>query len=368
MKFRSPFRRSKAARGETLPVDGGPIGRRLVIHAGFAKCGSSSVQGTLFQNFGKLQEDGVYLFDKNLRIAKDAVDLGTPLWALEDARKKGEQLTEKLADEIASLVGRNRRCVAVLSAENLANPGMAELFAGLDRQFEVSLVFYLRTQLEWIPSAWKQWGLGKGQPLDAFVAHCLAVRRPAFRRDIEVWQRLLPAARLNVQFLVPELLKERDPARDFLGLLGLAPDRYEIGNDRRNPSLDFSVLHVLSKNPQLFREGDRNQLIRALRSAMSKQFLSTNIRMLSSEQEAQIEHCFREENLWLLRTYGGGIDVDEIYRRHFTPQKVETRYSDTSELDLLYRCLGIALDSIANLSKELKMADRGRADAIEPEE
>ena len=67
MKFRSPFRRSKAARDKTLPVDGGAISRRLIIHAGFAKCGSSTIQGTLFQNFAKLQEDGVYLFDKNLR-------------------------------------------------------------------------------------------------------------------------------------------------------------------------------------------------------------------------------------------------------------------------------------------------------------
>jgi hypothetical protein len=45
---------------------------------------------------------------------------------------------------------------------------MAQLFAGLDNQFEVWVIFYLRPQLQWIPSAWKQWGLKKGVPLSDF--------------------------------------------------------------------------------------------------------------------------------------------------------------------------------------------------------
>lgn len=86
--------------------------------------------------------------------------------------------------------------------------------------------------------------------------------------------------------------------------------------------------------------------------ALPAKFQSANIQMLSHEEEARIEESFREENLWLLKKYGGGIDVDRIYRTYFMPQEAETRYSSMTDLDLIYRCLGIILESIAASSDQ----------------
>ena len=86
-------------------------------------------------------------------------------------------------------------------------------------------------------------------------------------------------------------------------------------------------------------------------------FQATNIQMLSREEEARIEEFFQDENLWLLKTYGGGIDVDHIYRTYFTPKEAEARYSNMTDLDLIYRCLGIILESIAATSDQLAAAD-----------
>ena len=69
--------------------------------------------------------------------------------------------------------------------------------------------------------------------------------------------------------------------------------------------------------------------------------------MLSAEQQARIEECFRAENLWLLKTFCEALDVDRIYRTYFTPRKAEATYSNMSDIDLIYRCLGIVLESIA---------------------
>jgi hypothetical protein len=69
--------------------------------------------------------------------------------------------------------------------------------------------------------------------------------------------------------------------------------------------------------------------------------------MLSPEQETRIEECFRDENLRLLKTYCSGIDVNRIYRAHFLPREVEARYSNMADIELIYRCLGIILESIA---------------------
>ena len=321
---------------------------RLLIHAGFAKCGSASIRTALFQNFRKLQQDNVFVFDKDLRIARTGADLiGTPIWFLEQARKQSENLTQRLSAEIALLLKRKRDHLAILSAENLANPGMADLFAGLDSRCDVSVIFYLRPQLQWIPSAWKQWGLKTGTSLSDFVAQCINTPTPTFRRDIESWKSTLPAANIRVQFLIPELLTGGNPAQDFFNLLNLSQQEYRFESEARNPSLDVSVLHVLSKNPHLFSDVHDNRLMLALTRALPKEFRSTNIEMLSAEQEARIEESFRDENRWLLSTYCSDGNVDRIYGTHFTPRKADARYSDMTESELIYRCLGIILESIA---------------------
>jgi hypothetical protein len=334
--------------------------KRIVIHAGFGKCGNASIRAALFQNFRKLQKHNVLIFDKDLRIARSAADLvGTSIWSVERARKKAENLTQKLGSELAAVSRRKADYVAILSAENLSNPGMAELFTGLEGQFEVCVIFYVRPQLQWIPSAWKQWGLKTGIPLGDFVSQCVEAHRPSFRLGIESWESALPGTKLHVRFLVPELLRGGNPARDFFHLLGLSQDEYDVENDPRNPSLDFSVLHVLSKNPQLFSDVHDNSLMLALTRALPKKFRSTNIQMLSAEEEARIEECFRHENLWLLKTYCSGTDVDRIYRTYFTPQKAEARYSDMSDVDLTFRCLGTILELIALNGDQARAGESG---------
>jgi hypothetical protein len=340
---------------------------RIIIHAGFAKCGSSSIQAALFQNFARLQKDGVALLGKELRIAHAPADLGVPLWFLEAARENGEPLAQKVSDEIASVRGPDGNPVGILSAENLARPEMAPLLAGLDQRLDVSLVFYLRPQLEWIPSAWKQWGLKPGMSLSDFVSHCIRIRRPPFKLGIETWRSTLPAAKIHVRFLIPELLIGGNPARDFFELLGLSQDRYPIGEEPRNPSLDFSILHVLSKNPHLFSGIHDNKLMKGLMRALPAKFQSANIQMLSREEEARIEESFRDENRWLLNTYCSGIDVERIYRTYFMPQEAEARYSSMTDLDLIYRCLGIILESIAASSDQIAGGDRRTPKASRPE-
>jgi len=321
---------------------------RLVIHAGFAKCGNASIRAALFQNFERLKKHSVFVFDKNLRIARTPEDLiGTSIWSVERARKKSANLMQRLGGEIAGISSRKEDYLAILSAENLANPGMAELFSGFDSQLEVSVIFYVRPQLQWIPSAWKQWGLKTGVPLGDFLSQCVEVRTPSFRAGIESWKSALPTATMHVRFLIPELLTGGNPAQDFFHLIGLSQDEYKTESEARNPSLDVSILHVLSKNPHLFSDIHDNSLMLALTRALPKKFRLTNVLMLSAEQEARIEEFFREENLWLLNTFCSGVDVDRIYQTYFTPRKADARYSEMSDVDLIYRCLGIMLEAIA---------------------
>jgi hypothetical protein len=89
--------------------------------------------------------------------------------------------------------------------------------------------------------------------------------------------------------------------------------------------------------------------------------------MLLPEEEVRIEESFREENRWLLNTYCSGNEVDRIYRTYFMPQEAEARYSSMTDLDLIYRCLGIILESIAASGDQGVGGDRRTQKAPKPE-
>jgi len=108
-------------------------------------------------------------------------------------------------------------------------------------------------------------------------------------------------------------------------------------------------------------------LMKGLRRTLPAKFQSANIRMLSPPDEARIEEFYRDENLWLLNTYGSGIDVDRIYRTHFMPREAEARYSSMTDLDLIYRCLGIILESIAASGDPVASGDSKPLKASKPE-
>src|SRR5438445_12954684 len=117
-------------------------------------------------------------------------------------------------------------------------PGMSRLFVGLDQQCEVSLVYYVRPQWQWIPSAWQQWFLKQGTTLDQFVDECLKLPRPAFRDRIQECQKALPSAKVHVRFLISELLQRSSPARDAFHLLEVSAHGSEIAPAPLNTARD----------------------------------------------------------------------------------------------------------------------------------
>src|SRR5260370_38831171 len=117
-----------------------------------------------------MTKDNVFVFDKELKIARTPADLiGTSIWSLERARKKAENLTQRISDEIASVARRKTDQLAILSAENLSIREMAELFARLDSHLEVCVIFYLGPQLQWSTSTLNEWYVETGMRFSEFV-------------------------------------------------------------------------------------------------------------------------------------------------------------------------------------------------------
>jgi hypothetical protein len=96
------------------------------------------------------------------------------------------------------------------------------------------------------------------------------------------------------------IANRRESCLGFLWLArALTGGEYNFESQPRNPSLDVSVLHVLSKNPHLFFGIHDNSLRLAVMRALSKKFRSNKSSNAFSGTRSQIEEGFCEENLWL---------------------------------------------------------------------
>src|SRR5205814_6471955 len=99
--------------------------RRLIIHGGFGKCGSSSIQRALFQNITRLRKERVYMFNKHLEMAQDQGPHGVAHRFLAAADENDQSLAGKVATVVGSMTGDNSEGISVLSAESLVMPGMS---------------------------------------------------------------------------------------------------------------------------------------------------------------------------------------------------------------------------------------------------
>ena len=319
---------------------------RLVIHAGFGKCGSSAIQFALAAKQAELRRRSIFLFGEGLTINYRAPRADHPFWRVAAVFRDPEErlaVPARLLRELNRLGASHPNATAVLSAENLSESAYARLFKGFDERCETTIVFYIRPQHEWIPSAWKQWGLKSGAPLAAFVKDCLEQNAPDFRRSIEGWAAALPNARIVVRVLGQAVAENGGPASDFFQVLGLGGTEWQIRNARANPSVDFALLNILNENPWLFQHQDDNEPFKALLRILPERHLGTNIKMLRLEDEKRIATHFASDNLALLETYCGS-DAASIHETYFQPRDAGRAYEDVDPLEMVERGLGIMLE------------------------
>ncbi|CTQ32729.1 hypothetical protein [Jannaschia rubra] len=326
---------------------------RIILHAGFPKCASTSIQVALSQERQPLAERGIYCFDRNMNI-DPATAVGMPIWHVEAARKTGALLSAQIAEVVADAPHGDLPTVPetlILSAENLAGRDCPRLFLGLDDIFEVEVRLYFRPQAAWIVSAWKQFEIPRGKPLTTFVENCLHSGEPNFFAKAKAWQSALPESRVRVTPLIPEVLLGGRPESDFFSSFG-ADDILPGTPLHENASFDHSILHVLRSNPHLMEGRDVNQTYSAIVDAVPAEYRSVNIRMLDQETIRHIERRYRGENIALLSTFGDMelTDAARFHDRHFvTPSVDGESYTTATDGGINARAAQILSATLGNL-------------------
>lgn len=321
---------------------------KLIIHAGFSKTGSTAIQEALDLYAEDLQANRIFRLGSDLTVGSP----GNPQWFIQAAAR--ENPVQTLTDRISSaLAGLPPQSTAIISSENLEFTHMPRLFAGLDQTADCCVVFYMRPQFSWTPSAWKQWYLKDGTTLPEYVESCLKLNSPGYLAALSAWKEALPTAQIYVRPVVKEYLAGGMLVSDFFRLIGstMSPPDF-----RSNENLDYSLLHVMSRNASLLFSGPHDVAVEmALMEKLSSKYRATNAPMLNQAAASRIDAHFREENLTILREFSSIADPAEFLDRHMAPRIQGQAYIDMDEAPILARASHILTETFGMEAPPLEL-------------
>lgn len=310
--------------------------RKLIIHAGFGKSGSTAIQRALGQNADLLQQQGIFLFGPDLTIRPGRKG-AAPVVALEQARAAERHLADPLMDQMTE------DGTYVLSAENLSIATFPPLFTGLDVRLPTTIVFYQRPEVTWLPSAWAQFAVHKGRSLSDFVQDALKSGHPNHLKRIKAWQHHLPAADIKVRILSPEILTGAED--DFFKNI-LRIETFTKAKKPANASFDYSLLHIMSQMNHIFDGRRVDRIYNEIRKVLPSEFQKTNISFLDFDTQKAIFTRYREDTVTILREFCSEDiqDPEAFYDRNFKPTEPNgPAYTQLSNEDIQARALSILL-------------------------
>ena len=323
---------------------------KLYLHIGHSKVASSSIQSYMDNNIDAIRRAGYLVANIDGHFPTSGPIASCPVGILQQARNAGprgiELVEARLQELLETIDEKSQFSKAIISAENLCNPGFEPMYARAREDFEVQLIYYIRRQDEWLVSAWKQWGIKSGKNLREFCQQGTASRYPAFAATINRWEPLVDS--MHVRPLHSSVLDGGLVTADFASAVGLDPTTLR-DTGVSNPSFDAAVLEMLSKNPYLFEHSDDNRMFDFL-----TEFLSPEIKPMRAELDwhTRMSICryFEAENRKLLARFFPTGDYEEI----FSLPEAGFDLQPPQPQELLYRFLGLQMRALMDMHTEIK--------------
>lgn len=221
---------------------------RPIIHIGAPKCGSSALQAGLTRDPVFTGADGktftYTVLDHEGRVRSGQELRPDPVYGY----RSTVDMAHLLQFDDAAFAAM-RRDLAGIAHPVLSNEGMfasaplaAEVLGKLG--FEVDIVAYLRPKVEFVNSAWWQWGAWTGREVPDQIKRL--IRLCDYDMHLGRWAEIPQVRSITLRIL------NGDIVTDFRGLLGAAPPPPQDG-PRVNASLPEAVLRLAQRNPDLHR-------------------------------------------------------------------------------------------------------------------
>ncbi|AKF25724.1 hypothetical protein YH65_10250 [Sulfurovum lithotrophicum] len=280
-----------------------------IIHIGFGKCGSTALQYSLSNtpilkaNRKKYKNIKYITIDKNGQLYSGN-NLRERLLFTASRSLSTASLTyfKGFSDEILnalrvklSKLSNNNNSLLVLSCESWVK--RADIFrenAILEKlNMRAQVICYARNPVEWINSAWWQWGAWSNQNLDSYIDRMVDKRVSKWSNELEEWRNIVGPENLKVKILPNDIVE------DFYNMIGV-----ELTSDqdnRANSSLPKEILRFYQQHRELRKSEHENQLDFILsRYLKLDSTFSKAPWVLSEEQVDRILKKTKESNIKLM--------------------------------------------------------------------
>ncbi|WP_119068493.1 hypothetical protein [Rubrobacter indicoceani] len=311
-------------------------GRRITVHVGANKTGSSAVQRFLGRNAALLfRRENIVVPNKDFEWLKK-VGPGNQVFAFQELLNGPEKERGRL-DEALGRIFRDHPETQriVLSAENLAaHPEAPDLFSKLAEEYRVEVVMYVRRQDEFLLSSWQQWNSKISTDFWAWLVSEVG-RLGDWEAYLRNWERVVPKENIKVRVYERPKLRDGDVVADFHAALGLRVpfDKLTYPKGSVNPSYSDEIMDLVKGNDLIFDDAHDNRFYHFIAELTGDHFKkSSGESSITMAQRRTILKRYEAQNRRVKERYLPRNS--EIGAELFTqPTEEDYRYVPQDELD-----------------------------------
>jgi len=279
--------------------------KKLIVHIGAGKTGSSAVQRFLSMNSLALRAEGIIIPDNEFRIA-DKIQ-GYHVFGFVELLKNPLEGRKQLEDAIDAMnVAYPRATAILLSAENLAaNPAAPSLFENLAKRYDTKVIIYIRRQDEFILSSWQQWHSKISTDFWAWVISVVG-RLGNWRAYLENWETVIPRDKITVRVFERSKLEDGDVIADLYSMLGISQPLSALAYPERivNPSFSDAIVDLVKGNDLIFRNPHDNDFYNFVVKMTGDKYMKTSRQSsITFLQRRSILRRYKQQNDWVKKAY-----------------------------------------------------------------